>query len=244
MERGLAEVVAEWAEAIGMPVVELAPSRSGDNGRTLERFGPDSIRPGATADRLDDWERRHDFSLPRTLRAWLLLSDGLFLGEDPLVHPVEALGPMIPFARVPTLVIQPESWYELGNPGRETICMDLAYRWPGDDHPLFTSGDDLIRTKPRLIATGFASWLIRLLNEGGRSYWFDPGFRPLGDPWLEHRRHAPTPPLPGRLKPYAARVRPLLCAGADDRDIAMSLGITRWDVEALVRHLQHAVPGL
>jgi hypothetical protein len=235
----LAEVVAAWADAVGVPV----PARPANGTVVVDRFGPDATRPGVPIDRLDDWQRRHGFRLPSALRAWLLLSDGLFLDGNPLVHPIEALGPMIPFARVPTLVIQPESWYELGNPGSETVCIDLAYTWPDGDNPLFTSGDDLVRTKPRLIAPGFAPWLARLVNEGGRAYWLDPEFRELGDPWLEHRRHAPTPPLPTRLRPFASRVRPLIHAGADDRDIAMSLGITRWDVEALVRHLQHSVPG-
>ena len=38
---------------------------------------------------------------------------------------------------------------------------------------------------------------------------------------------------------FAPRVRPLMHPGADDRSIASSLGISRGDVEAIFRHLQH-----
>ena len=76
---------------------------------------------------------------------------------------------MVPFARVPDLLIQPESWFELGNPGPETVCIDLGYRWPGGGLPVFTSGDDLRASPPRLIATGFAEWFLRLLEGGGRA---------------------------------------------------------------------------
>ncbi len=162
------------------------------------------------------------------------------LPNGPLVHPLAAIGPMIPFARVPGLVVQPESWFELGNPGRETVCMDLAYRWPGGDCPVFASGDDERGTAPRLIADSFESWLLRVLAEGGREYWLDPDFSPLGNPWAEHLLRAPKPPLPERLRPLAPRVLPLMHPGADDRSIATMLGVTRGDVEALFRHLQHA----
>src|SRR5262249_57708767 len=126
-----------------------------------------------------------------------------------------ASGPMIPFAGVPGLVVQPESWFELGNPGTETVCIDLAYTWPGGDCPIFTSGDDLRGTTPRLIAPSFAAWFVRLLHEGGREYWFDAGFHPLGDPWAEHRRRVPIPPLPHRLRALAPRIRPPIPPGPE-----------------------------
>ena len=149
---------------------------------------------------------------------------------------------MIAFARMPEVVVQPESWFEIGNPGPETICIDLGYRWPGEDYPLFLSGDDQRGSSPRLIATGFTPWFLKLLHEGGRPFWFDPGFRYLGDPWVEHRRRTPPPPLPDRLRPLAGQIEPLMRAGADDRMIADVLGITRGDVEVLFRHLQHGLP--
>jgi hypothetical protein len=160
-----------------------------------------------------------------------------------LIHPLTAIGPMVPFARVPDLVVQPESWLELGNPEAETVCIDLAYQWPGGDCPIFTSGDDQRQSPPRVIAPSFEAWFVRLLHEGGRLYWFDPGFVPLGDPWGEHRRRAPVPPLPDRLRRLAARVLPLMRPGADDRTIAATLGIDRGDVEVLLRYLQHISEG-
>jgi hypothetical protein len=175
-----------------------------------------------------------------------VLSEGFYLRKAPLIHPLAAIGPMVPFACVPDLLVQPESWFELGNPNVETICIDLAYRWPGGDCPIFTSGDDQAGSRPRVIATSFEGWFLRLLDQGGREYWFDPDFTSLGDPWSAHRRYTPTPPLPDRLRPLAPHVLPYMRPGADDRAIAGALGISRGDVETILRHLQHAqaTPGL
>jgi hypothetical protein len=147
---------------------------------------------------------------------------------------------MIPFARMPGVIVQPESWFELGNPNFETVCIDLAYRWPGGESPLFTSGDDQRGSPPKIIAGGFTSWFLRLLHRGGAEFWFDPGFTGLGDPWLEHRRRVPAPILPDRLGRLVPTVRPMLDRGLDDRAIAESLALPRADVEALLRHVQHA----
>lgn len=239
MSVSLDEAVRRWAEA-----VEVNPAALPSPYALAETFPPDACRPPTSSHRIATWQHRHGFRLPRGLVAWLSLSDGLYLDPlTPLIHPLMAIGPMIPFARVPGLLIQPESWFELGNPGEETVCIDLAYSWPGGGCPIFTSGDDERSTRPRLIAPGFEAWLLRLLHEGGRSYWFDSGFKGLGDPWDEHRHRTPAPPLPARLQPLAARVRPLMRPGADDHSIAHALGISRADVESLFRHLQHGVPG-
>ena len=200
----LVDRVHRWAREVG-----VAPERLPRPARLRRAFGGDApaCRPPADPQLVAAWERRHGFRLPRALRAWLLLSDGLYRG-GPLIHPLSAIGPMIPFADVPGMVVQPESWFELGNPGAETVCIDLGYRWPGGCCPIFTSGDDQRRSPPRLIAPGFEAWFVRLLHAGGREFWFDPGFAPLGDPWREHRQRAPVPPLPDHLRPLAPRVRP------------------------------------
>ncbi|MEA2632619.1 MAG: hypothetical protein QOE66_2838 [Chloroflexota bacterium] len=231
--------VGRWVASIGIDP-RLAPTPA-----TLAAnfgHGPDPCRRGAAPDAIDAWERRHGFPLPGGLRAWLRLSDGFYLG-GPLIHPLSAIGPMVPFARVPDLVVQPESWFELGNPNVETVCIDLAYRWPGGDSPIFTSGDDQSQSHPRVIATSFEGWFLTLLHRGGREFWFEPGFAGLGDPWGAHRRYAPAPPLPDRLRSLAPHVLPYLRPGADDRAIATTLGISRGDVETIFRHLQHGAPG-
>ena len=233
-------IVHRWAEASGLHP-EIVPASSGWEAPFFADPDDVPLRPGAKQRQIRNWERRYGFALPESVRIWLNLSDGLYLYKDgPLVHPLTAIGPMIPFASVPDLVVQPESWFELGNPGRETVCIDLAYQWPGGDCPIFVSGDDELGTSPRVIATGFASWLSRLFREGGREFWFDADFESLGDPWTEHRVHAPKPPLPDRLKTLAPKVLPLMHPGADDRTIATMLGVTRGDVEVIFRHLQHA----
>ncbi len=233
------EAVDRW-----MRSVDVAPEArpSAEAIAAFAAGAPDGpTRPPAAETRVRAWELRHGFTLPAALRAWLLISDGLYR-EGPLVHPLSSIGPMIPFARVPGLMVQPESWFELGNPSDETVCIDLAYRWPGGDCPLFTSGDDRSGSLPRLIAEGFATWFLGLLNARGRHYWFDAGFHSLGDPWAEHRSRVPAPPLPGRLRELAPRLRPLMRRDADERAIAGELGISLGDVEAIFRHLQHAGP--
>ncbi|MGO9465910.1 MAG: SMI1/KNR4 family protein [Isosphaeraceae bacterium] len=203
---------------------------------------PSPCRPGALPRAIADWEDRHGYRLPAGLRSWLLLSNGLYrLG--PLIHPISAIGPMIAFARVPEMIVQPESWFELGNPSTQTICIDLAYRLPGGGCPIFTSGDDLARSTPRIIARSFDEWFLELIRQGGREYWFDPRSADHGDPWQLHRRHVAHPDLPGRLRAFTDRVAALLHAGTDELEIATGLGLSRGDVELIFRHLQHLGQG-
>jgi hypothetical protein len=150
---------------------------------------------------------------------------------------------MIQFARVPEMIVQPESWFELGNPNVETICIDLAYRFPGGSYPIFTSGDDSIGSSPRIIARSFEEWFLELLRQGGREYWFDFEFVDFGDPWESHRRHVIHPSLSQRLGSFVERVARLHDSGADERLIALALGLSPGDVESIFRHLQHVFPG-
>ena len=238
MARPLGELVRCWM-AWGGISPDQAPNPSVLESGFLAMGNP--CRPGADPRALAAWEERHGYRLPAGLRAWLMLSNGLYRC-GPLIHPISAIGPMVPFARVPEMIVQPESWFELGNPNLQTVCIDLAYRLPGGGHPIFTSGDDARGSPPRIIARSFEEWFLELLRQGGREYWFDPVFPDLGAPWASHRRHAPGPPLCDRLQPFVERVLPLLHAGADERDIAARLGLTRTDVELIVRHLQHVSP--
>lgn len=201
----------------------------------------DVCRPSAAPGTIAAWENRHGFSLPTGLRAWMLLSNGLYRG-GPLIHPITAIGPMVIFSRMNELLIQPESWFELGNPNIETVCVDLAYRWPGGGHPIFVSGDDESGTSPRIIARSFEEWFLELLRQGGREYWLDPGSTDLGDPWAAHRRFTPQPELPGRLRRFLAEVRSLVSARVDEREIATRTGLGHDDLEVIIRHLQHVPP--
>ncbi|MFO0953660.1 MAG: SMI1/KNR4 family protein, partial [Isosphaeraceae bacterium] len=191
-------LLAEWAARRGFSA-EFAPG--------VDAFldAPDGSRPPARLSDVVAWEERYGYALPPGLRDWLLLSNGLYSQGAPWIHPLSGIGPMVQFARMPGLVVQPESWFELGNPNVETVCIDLSYSWPGGGPPIFTSGDDLSGSAPRLIAQSFDEWLLGLIRQGGREYWFDPSFRSLGHPWSEHRRRSPAPPLPSRLRPHAGR---------------------------------------
>ena len=132
---------------------------------------------------------------------------------------------MVPFARVPDLVVQPESWFELGNPNVETVCIDLAYRWPGGGLPDLHLGrrpvaepapgdrHELRELVPRrCCARGAAS----TGSTRASPTWATPGPRTGGT--------RPAPPLPDRLRPLAPRVLPLMRPGADDRAIADDAG--------------------
>jgi hypothetical protein len=233
--------VDRWCDELG-----IAPSLRPSPSRLALAFGADgrACRAGVSPRKLASWERRFGFRLPDALKAWLRLSDGFQLDRGPLVHPLAAIGPMVPFASVPGLVIQPESWFELGNPSLETICVDLAYHWPQGDCPLFTSGDDERQRAPRLIAPSFADWFLRALHHGGREYWLEPDFPVLGDPWAEHRRWTPPPPLPERLRRLLPSARASIHDQVDERVLASRLGISRLDLESLVRHVQHESPSL
>jgi hypothetical protein len=234
----LGELVQCWIAWGGIDVRLVPDPAALTSGLMGER---EPCRPGAEPRRIVDWERRHGYRLPAGLRAWLALSNGLF-GSGPLIHPLSAIGPMIPFARVPEMIVQPESWFELGNPNQQTICIDLAYRLPGGGHPIFTSGDDESASCPRIIAQSFEEWFLELLRQGGREYWFDPEFMDLGDPWQSHRRYVADPLLPRWLIRFTDRVARLLNSGADERKIAQTLGLSPCDVESIIRHLQHVSP--
>jgi hypothetical protein len=238
MAAPLEELVSCWIDWGGIDVRHAPDLASLEHGFA---GGYECCRPGADPRVINDWEDRHGYRLPAGLRAWLRLSNGLF-GAGPLIHPISAIGPMIPFARVPDLIVQPESWFELGNPNLQTVCIDLGYHLPGGGCPIFTSGDDQAHSPPRIIARCFEEWFLELLRHGGREYWFDPEFTDFGDPWQSHRYYVANPPLPGRLRSFADRVDQLWRSGADEREIASDLGLARAEVELIFRYLQHVGP--
>ncbi len=234
----LGELVKCWMDWGG---IDLRPAGTLDWLETGFAATADACRPGADPRVIADWEARHGYRLPAGLRAWLMLSNGLF-ADGPIIHPISAIGPMIPFARVPDLIVQPESWFELGNPNVQTVCIDLAYRLPDAGFPIFTSGDDASHSPPRIIARGFEEWFLTLIRNGGEEYWFKSGFTDFGDPWQSHRAHVKNPPLSHELLSFRDRVVQLLRTGADELDIATDLGLTRPDVETIFRYLQHVSP--
>lgn len=235
MEPVLSTIVWQWANASGVEAQGLPAPEAIDRAFAS---GPPPWRTPVPRNQLAAWEDRHGYQLPHALRRWLLLSNG-FYWESSSVHPLHAIGPMVAFARIPNLWIQPESWFELGDFPSGSVCLDLGYQWPSGDCPVFTSGDDRLGLPPRVIAPSFATWFIRLLAEGGREFWVDAEFRPLGDPWHEHRRQTAPPVLPDHLQSYLGPARSLIQLGRDEHAIAHELGVSRAEVEALLRHHQH-----
>ena len=135
------------------------------------------------------------------------------------------------------MIVQPESWFELGNPNLQTVCIDLAYRLPGGGYPIFTSGDDESGSPPRIIARSFEEWFLELLAAGRPRVLVRPGFPDFGDPWQSHRRHAPEPALPDRLRRSPTALPPLIAhrrRRAQDRRAAWaSAGPTSSDLPPL-----------
>ncbi len=237
MANTIAETVRRWAQICAIPR-EYVPSAQ----RLLDGFGTgeSSLRPPLEPAELRSWELRYDVVLPPSLRAWLLISNG-FYRDMPLVHPLSAIGPIVLFGYLPGMFIQPETWYELGNPNVETIGVDLAYHWPDPrgDCPIFTSGDQSLRKAPRVIAHSFTAWFLRLLEQGGREFWMEPGFQPLGDAWSEHRKNVPQPSLPTHLKVVTEKVERLIEGETDERTMIRTLDLQPSELEQILRHLQH-----
>src|SRR6476469_4256108 len=96
MASRLRELVHCWM-AWGGIEESLAPSPGALESGFCGAIEP--CRPGAEPRVIAAWENRHNFRLPAGLRAWLMLSDGLFL-KGPLVHPISAIGPMVIFSRI------------------------------------------------------------------------------------------------------------------------------------------------
>src|SRR5690349_11177675 len=92
----LEQTLRRWAAGLGIEPGRL-PSPSAP--RHLDGSGEDPLLPPASPEAVEAWEARHGYALPRGLRAWLLLSDGLH-ADVALVHPLSGIGPMVPFARV------------------------------------------------------------------------------------------------------------------------------------------------
>ena len=107
MTSRLVESVERWAVSVGIAADRLPVPETLIAGFPRDDRGP--CRAPADPRRIAAWERRHGFNLPRGLRAWLELSDGFYQGV-PLIHPLQAIGPMIPFARA-----------ELDRPARELV---------------------------------------------------------------------------------------------------------------------------
>ena len=185
------------------------------------------------------WEERHGYRLPAGPAGLAAaLQRPLSLGAaDPPDLGDRPDDPVRPRAR---MIVQPESWFELGNPNLQTVCIDLAYRLPGGGHPIFTSGDDASGSPPRIIARELRGVVPRAAAAGrAANTGSTPDFEDFGEPWPSHRRHAPGPRLSDGLRRVADRVPPLIRAGADEREIAVRLGLSRPDVELILRHLQH-----
>ena len=199
MEPSLNDLVGRWVASVGIDPAARADAAelwSAASGQAR------SVPAGPIPREIDAWERRHGFRLPESAPRLAPALERLLWPTGPLIHPLAAIGPMVPFARVPDLVVQPESWFELGNPNVETICIDLAYR---------LARAATARSSPRATTSAepaagdrheLRDWFLGC-STGGPRVLVRPGFVDLGDPWAAHRRNTPGP-APARPPPSLA----------------------------------------
>ena len=183
---------------------------------------PESCRPGADPRAIDAWEERHGYRLARRAAG---LADALERSVPlaaRLIHPISAIGPMIPFARVPDLIVQPESWFELGNPNvADRLHRPGAIVCPGGGFPIFTSGDDAAASPPADHRAQLRGLVSRAAAAGGPRILVRPRFRrpwrPLAVAPAARRRPRRCPTGSARSPAVSC---PLLARGADERVIA------------------------
>ena len=194
----------------------------GGAGEVLDGAGGDRRPPGSRPDRAGSGIPRRPERLPSrgAIRArsprgrsgtatasrpgcgpGCMLSNGLYR-SGPLIHPISAIGPMIPFARVP----------EHDRPARELVRagqsqppdrlhrpgLSAARRRAPDLH----LGRRLARAVPRGSSRGASrSGSSSCCARAGASTGSTPISKTTGAPWPSHRRHAPGPHLSDSLRP-------------------------------------------
>ena len=187
------------------------PARAPSPAALEAHFGPghDPCRPGADPRQIEAWEHRHGYPPARRACAPGWCSPTGSTRDGPMIHPLSAIGPMVPFARVP----------EPGRPARELVRAGQPERRDGLHRPrLSLAGGGLpdlhVGRRPGAEPPSgdrdeLRGVVPRVLHRGGREYWFEPGFfapgRPLERASPAHARPAAagSPPAAGASGPAA-----------------------------------------
>ncbi|MCY2935055.1 MAG: hypothetical protein NT172_12920 [Planctomycetota bacterium] len=195
----------------------------------------------ASSDQISQWHDSHSLKLPSSLQNWLRKSNGLLIDGYQWIHPVGSIGPAIRFSPSLSLLIQPFSWYEFGNPNDSPVNFDLipdsARRT--SDVPVFVVGTETPADPPRIIASSFSHWVIQLIESGFHDDWSNtPGIN-LGDPIHDHYRRKVPPKLSPRLCKICREVGEMLTSGAGERSVMRTYGLTHEEFEQVVDAFQH-----
>jgi len=196
--------------------------------------------PPATEAALAHWEATHGFRLPFGLKCWLRISDGLFVDDVRWIHPLRCIGPMVRFRPGGSLLQQPSSWYEFGNPFDSPVNMDLIDVPEGLDArtPVFVSDSDSDESF-RVIADHFSQWFGRVVGSGFRPFWnFDPETVRV-DPVALHYARLQPPKLPPKLCRLCLTVGDELARGMDERLVMRTHELNRSELEQIISAYQY-----
>ena len=181
--------------------------------------------------------------LPCGLRAWLMLSNGLYL-EGPLDPPDHRRSVRWSSSRGSTTCWcsrkAGSSWATRTSRRSASTWRTAGRAGAIRSSPRATSSR---APSPRIIARSFEEWFLELLRtEAGStgsipisSIWATPG-RPTAA-----TRPSPSFPTGFARSPTGAAAH---AVASEEREIAAVLGLTHGDVELLFRHLQHVAPDL
>ena len=199
----------------------------------------------ASESEIQTWENAHHLILPSGLREWLKLSNGLVIDGFQWIHPLRSIGPTIRFSPSRSLMIQPASWYEFGNPNDSPVNLDLIHadlshtQNSQQDSPVFVVGAETESDPPRIISQSFTDWLIQLARSEFHDYWSNSPLVHLGDPIESHYRRKIPPKLSPKLCKICIEVGEKLTSGGDDRTIMRNYQLNRDDLEQIVDAFQY-----
>ena len=139
----------------------------------------------------------------------------------------------------PAWSIQPESWFELGNPNLETDLHRPRLSLAGRRLPALHLGRRRTSKPPEADRPRVHRLVPAAPPPRGAEYWFDPGFSPSATPGSSTAGRSPRPPA--RSAPTARPQDPRAGRPGARRALdRLGPGDLRADVEAILRHLQHA----
>jgi hypothetical protein len=234
--------LSQWLAGLDHPQAKLIDMDSLAAKLQNRRF---VLAKPASESEIQRWEHAHHLILPSGLREWLNISNGLVIDGFQWIHPLRSIGPTIRFSPSRSLIIQPSSWYEFGNPNDSPVNLDLIQadlsqpQNSQTESPVFVVGAETEADPPRIIRHSFTDWLIQLARSGFHDDWSSSPLTHLGDPIESHYRRKKPPKLAPRLCEICMEVGEKLASGGDDRTIMRNYQLNRDDLEQVVDAFQY-----
>jgi hypothetical protein len=191
----------------------------------------------ASAIALRSWETSHGHFLPDSLKAWLMLSNGLVIDGFQWIHPLRSIGPTVRFSPSSRLLLQPSSWYEFGNPHEMPVNLDILQH--KHDAPVFIVGDESHNDPPRILAKNFKDWFQTAIESNFSRFWQDTETYNLGDPVQLHYLRRQPVKLSPRLCKLCTIVGDELHKGTNEHHLMKSHQINRDELEVIIDVYQY-----